>query len=202
MAPNPVNKPGSRWQAAWGVLARPGPTFAALAADPRPRWALSYGLLLGLGWALFAAGLAAQGHQPSMTRGLPVAPERYYGVAALYLAPLWVGLTLLTAGVAHGMARILGGRGAWPASLSAVGPAYALPLLTLWLVPDVLTWLIAGHGALGMTLRVAAPVAVVGVTVRTVQAIRAAHGLGVGRALAAALVAALAQAAPFGWLVR
>lgn len=185
-----------------GVLLRPRATFARLAAHPRPWFALACALVLGLFWSGLAAGLAAQGHAPSMTRGLPVAPERYYATAALYLTPLWIGLTLLTAATAHCAARALGGRGRWAASLSTVGPAYALPLMALWLLPDVLTWLIAGHDALGATVRIAAPAAALMVTVRVVQAVRAAHGLGLGRGLAAALVAALAQAGPLALLVR
>lgn len=187
---------------ALGVLRRPGAAFGALASAPRPRFGLGCGALLGLAWAAFAAALAAGGHAPSVDRGLPVPADRYYATAALYLLPLWIALTALTAGVAHGTARALGGDGRWPASLGAVGSAYALPLLAVFLLPDVIAWAVAGHGALGAVMRITGPAAVLLVTIRTVQAVRAVHGLGVGRALAAALIAAVVQAVPLGLLVR
>jgi len=164
--------------------------------------ALLSGLVLGVVWAGFAAWLAADGHQPTMARGLPVPADRYYATAAMYLAPLWLALTLLTAAVAHGAARMLGGSGRWRSTLSAVGPAYTLPLLVVYLIPDIVVYATVGHGGLAVVLRFGLPLAVAGVTVRTTQAVSAAHGLGIRRALVAALVAGLVQAAPFGLLIR
>lgn len=185
-----------------GVLLRPRRAFEMLSEAPRPRFGLGCGLLLGIVWAAFAALLAADGHRPTMDRGLPVAADRYYATAALYLAPLWVGLTVLTAGIAHGMARALGGHGRWAATLSTVGAAYALPLLTVYLVPDVIAYGVGGHGALAWGVKVGLPAAALLVLVRTVGAVRASHGLGTGRAVLAALVAGVIQAIPFGLLVR
>lgn len=184
------------------VLFRPARAFARLAAMPAPRFGLGCGLLLGASWAALAACLAAGGHQPSMTRGLPVAADDYYAIAALYLAPLWVGLTALTAGVAHALARGLGGRGPMAASLGAVGAAYALPLWCAFVVPDLVVFALAGHDALGAAMRFTGPLALGWVALRTVQAIGAVHGLGRGRAWVAAMVAAVVQAIPAALLVR
>lgn len=184
------------------VLFRPSRAFARLAAAPAPRFGLGCGLLLGASWAALAAGLAAGGHQPSMTRGLPVAADDYYAIAALYLTPLWVGLTALTAAVAHALARGLGGRGSMAASLGAIGAAYALPLWLAFVVPDLVVFALAGHDALGVAMRFTGPLALAWVTLRTVQAIGAVHGIGRGRACVAALVAAVVQAVPAALLVR
>ncbi len=197
--PAPLD-PGPRAVAA--VLTRPRAAFSRLAAHPRPSVGLGAGALLGLSWALLAAGLAAGGHMPSMTRGLPVEADRYYATAAVYLAPLWIALTALTAGAAHGAARLLGGRGGLRAALGAVGAAYALPLWAAVVIPDGLVYGLAGFDVMGLAMRVQGPVAVVWVTTLTTLALRATHGLGTGRALVAALCAALVQAAPAALLVR
>lgn len=201
-APNPVNKPPNGPRLLLGVLLRPQSAFAALARAPRPALAVAAGLMLGACWATFSAWLAADGHQPTMDRGLPMPAERYYAIAALYLVPLCLLLTGLTGAVAHGAARRLGGGGSMRATIGAVGPAYALPLLVLYLIPDMVAYAVAGRGALALMVRFALPLAVVAVTLRTVQALKAVHGLGNGRALAAALVAAVVQAVPFALLVR
>lgn len=184
------------------VLFHPRRAFARLAAKPSPSAGLGAGLLLGATWAALAALLAAGGHQPSMSRGLPVAAEAYYATAALYLAPLGVALTVLTAATAHELARLSGGGGAWPASLGAIGAAYALPLWVAFVLPDLAVYLLAGHDAMGMAMRVSGPIAVAWVTLRTVQAIEAVHGIRRGRALAVAIGAAVVQAIPMAWLVR
>lgn len=193
-------RPGPRAVAA--VLTRPRPAFARLTAHPAPAVGLGAGALLGVSWALLAAWLAAGGHAPSMTRGLPVDAERYYATAALYLAPLWIALTALTAGAAHGAARLLGGRGDLRATLGAVGAAYALPLWVAVVIPDAIVYGLAGFDAMGVAMRVQGPIAVVWVTTLTTLALRATQGLGTGRALVAALCAAVAQAAPAALLVR
>ena len=159
-------------------------------------------MLLGATWAALAALLAAGGHQPSMGRGLPVAAEDYYATAALYLAPLGIALTVLTAATAHALSRFAGGGGPWAASLGAIGAAYALPLWFAFVLPDFVVYLVAGHDAMGIAMRVSGPIAVVWVTVRTVQAIRAVHGIRRGRALAVAIGAAVVQALPMALLVR
>lgn len=197
--PRPL-RPGPRALAA--VLIRPRATFDRLAAHPAPALGLAAGALLGVSWALLAAWLAAGAHAPSMTRGLPVDADRYYATAALYLAPLWIGLTALTAAAAHGAARLLGGRGTLTATLGAVGAAYALPLWLAIVVPDALIYGLAGFDALAIAVRVQGPIAVVWVTVLTTLAVRATHQIGTGRALAAALCAAVVQAAPAALLVR
>ncbi|MCA9541313.1 MAG: YIP1 family protein [Myxococcales bacterium] len=187
---------------ALAVLFRPGEAFARLSATPRPRLALATGLILGALLALFAALLAQAGQAPTMTRGLPVPAERYYATATWYLTPLGVALTALTAATAHAMARLLGGKGTWPATFTTVGLGYAVPLIACFVLPDIVVWLAAGHAFLGRAMRVYAPVAVALVIVRCVRALRVTHGLGRPKAIAAALVAGLVQAVPAAWLIR
>lgn len=200
--PSAVPPPMSPPALAAAVLFRPRRAFARLAAQPSPAVGLGAGLLLGATWAALAALLAAGGHQPSMSRGLPVAGEDYYATAAVYLAPLCIALTVLTAATAHALARLGGGGGTWPASLGAIGAAYALPLWFAFVLPDLVVYLVAGHDVMGAAMRISGPIAVAWVTLRTVQAIGVVHGIRRGRALGVALGAAIAQAIPMALLVR
>lgn len=157
---------------------------------------------LGAAHASLLALLAAGGHQPGFAKGLPVAAEDYYGVAAFYVIPLYFALWWLAAVVSHGAASAFGGRGASSGTLRALGPAYALPTLALFIVPDLVVYLAAGHGALVAAMRWYAPLAPIAVLLFATRALRREHGLRRWPAFAAALAGFVAQALPAVWLLR
>lgn len=159
-------------------------------------------LALGVAWASLMALLAAGGHRPSAAHGLPVSADRYYGVAAMYLAPLCVGLWWWLSAVTHRAARRLGGHGEAADLRAALGPAWALPLLLGLVVPDLAVYLIAGHAALARALPYYAPVAVIACAVACTRATARATGLDAGRAFAAAALGLLAHALPAALLIR
>jgi hypothetical protein len=75
-------------------------------------------------------------------------------------------------------------------------------MLFLFLVPDVVVYLVAGHGALAKAMRFYAPVAPLTCIALASIGLRAAHGLRVGVAIGVTLVASLVQAAMGGILLR
>ncbi len=159
-------------------------------------------LALGIAWATLMALLAAGGHRPSAAHGLPVSADRYYGVAAFYLAPLCVALWWLLAAVTHRAARRLGGHADAAALRAALGPAWALPLLLALVLPDLVVYLAAGHAALGRALPYYAPLAVLACAAACTRATARVTGLGAGRAFAAAAAGLLAHALPAASLIR
>lgn len=184
---------------ALGLARHPRRTLRALAAaPPAGPTALLPVLLLGGLYALLLGLLAAGGHQPSVARGLPVAAERYYAVAAIYVAPLFVGLWLLFAALADRLAG--GGRAA--ATRAVLAYTYALPFAALFVVPDLVVYGLAGHAGLGRWLPLYAPLAPLAVVLLTAEALRALHGVGRGRALAASVGAFVLQAVPMALLIR
>ncbi len=159
-------------------------------------------LALGIAWAILMALLAAGGHRPSAAHGLPVSADRYYGVAALYLAPLCVALWWWLSAVTHRAARRLGGSGDAATLRAALGPAWALSLLLGLVLPDLAVYLAAGHAALASALPYYAPVAVTACAVACARATARVTGLRGGRAFAAAAVGLLAHAVPAALLIR
>lgn len=159
-------------------------------------------LVLGVAWAALMALLAAGGHRPSAAHGLPMSADRYYAVAALYLAPLCVALWWLLAAVTHRAARRLGGHADAAALRAALGPAWALPLLLALVLPDIAVYLAAGHAALATALPFYAPLAVISCAVACTRATARVTGLGAGRAFTAAAAGLLAHALPAALLIR
>jgi hypothetical protein len=155
----------------------------------------------GAVWAILCGLLAAGGHAPSVTL-LPIPRERYYLAQALFVVPVLLAQWALCAALAHAAARALGGRGALPATANALGLALAVPLLVIFLVPDLVAYLSMGFAALGPLVRVTAPLALIGSLVLATAAVRSTHALGTGRALAAAAAGVLAQAAAGGVFLR
>jgi hypothetical protein len=183
------------------VLRRPRATLARLAERGEARAGLGPMLALGVSYAAFSLLLHAHGHAPSVTL-VPLARDRYYLAQSIFAAPLFLALWAIFAGIAHGLARLAGGRGRPGATFAVIGVAYAAPMLFLFLVPDVVVYLVAGHGALAKAMRFYAPVAPLTCVVLASIGLRAAHGLRVGVAIGITLVASLVQAAMGGILLR
>jgi hypothetical protein len=172
---------------------------AALRASPRD--GLLPVLVLGALYAGFSLLLHLDGHAPSVTL-VPIPRERYYLWQSAFIAPLFVALWLIYSGVAHGLCRLAGGRGAQGSTLAVIGLGYAVPLALLFVAPDLLVYLAFGHGALGKAMRFYAPLAAIGCVLLCALGLRAAHGVALGRAVAISFVGLLAQAAAGGLLLR
>lgn len=176
-------------------------TLAHLARRGAPRDGLLPVLALGALHASFALLLHLGGHAPSVTL-VPIPRERYYLWQSAFVAPLYVALWLIDAAVAHGLSRKAGGRGSFGATLAVVGVGYAAPLALLFVVPDLVVYLSAGHAALGKAMRYYAPLAAIGCAALSALGLREAHGLSGGRAAAIAVAGLVAQAAVGGVLLR
>ncbi|MFW6049768.1 MAG: hypothetical protein ACODAU_01265 [Myxococcota bacterium] len=158
-------------------------------------------LAAGAAWAALCLVLAADDHAPSVSL-VPIPRARYYLAQASFVVPVLLVQWGVCVGVARTVARRLGGAGAVRPLANGLGLALGLPLLSLFVVPDLIAYAVAGFEALGPLVRVTAPLAFVATSVLATGAVRLAHGLGVGRALVAALAGVLAQAVLGGMLLR
>jgi hypothetical protein len=154
-------------------------------------------LIYALVYSGFCFLLDAGGHRPSF--GALV--ERHYLLLAVLLLPAAFVIWLLHSATAQAMARALGGGGTLRDTMVAIGPAYALPMLLLFVLPDLITYLAFGFDALGKVVRVFAPLALLCRIVVGTRAVMASHSISPGRALLAELIALLAEgAATVPWL--
>lgn len=154
-------------------------------------WVALHGVLS----ALFLAWLALEGEAPSGPLVAPIARESYYAWEAVFVSPLRLAMALAFAGSAHAVARKLGGSGTFEHTFERGARALALPFLTLWLLPDVVLYATGGFERLTAGVRFTAAASSVGTLVLAVLAMRRAHVLSTGRAIVAALVGLVAQAA-------
>ncbi len=161
------------------------------------------GAMLSAGscWAVLCALLARDGHMPSRTL-VPIARETYYAAQASFVIPLLILLWLLCSLLTTAAARALGGRGRFVATANGLGFALGLPLLVLFLLPDLVVYATHGFAALRFLLRVTAPLSFLTTLWLATVAVRASQQLGRGRAFLAAAAGVLAQAALGGILLR
>lgn len=183
------------------LVRSPRAALASMARRGSPWAGLAPVLALGALYAGFSLLLHEGGHAPRVTL-VPIPKERYYLWQALFIVPLFVLLWLIYGLVAHGLARLAGGRGSLGASLAVLGAGYAVPLACLFVVPDLLVYLAFGHGALAPAMRVYAPLAMIGCVALSALGLMQAHRLGRGRAVAIALVGLVVQGALGGVLLR
>jgi hypothetical protein len=184
-----------------GTLLHPERTFTQLAAIGSVRHALAALLLCGGTWALLTALLFSGGHAPSVTL-VPIPRSDYYFWQTLFVVPLLLGLWLVLTAVSHGVSQLAGGRGAFTTSLSVLAFAYSVPLLVLFVVPDLVVYSLFGFASLARAMRIYAPLAPLATLALTALALRVVYGLGLLRALAAALVGLTVQALLGGLLLR
>lgn len=169
-------------------------------ASFRPHAALAV-LAAGALWSVFSLVLASQGHAPSRVL-VPIAREHYYAAQALFVLPLLALQWAVCSLVSFRSARALGGAGSFDETLRLLGFALGLPLLLLFLLPDVVCYALSGFASLGKLVRVTAPLTFVVSTWAAARGLRRVHGLSRLRALAAASVGVLAQAALGAPLLR
>lgn len=199
--PDPSGEEHGLAAALVGALVRPMPTLAGVAVA---EWWVPSAVAVvaaGLSWAAFCFALASAGHTPSFT-GVPIDPASYYQAQALFITPLLVvGWLMMSAG-AHGCARVLRGSGTWRGTAAALGLGYGLPILLVFVLPDILMYAAGGFAELGYLVRLSTPLCALWVTVMTAAGVRAAHELSWGRATAAALVGVALQGLLVGAFAR
>lgn len=189
-----VDERPTLWTGIAGTLRRPRATMRALADGPAPGVGLAAVALAGVAWGALCVGLHLGGHAPSFTL-LPIPSEFWYLSQAVYVTPVLIGQWLLMSVVAHGLARAVGGEGTLRRLLGGAGLAQALPLALLFLLPDAVVYAALGFDAIAPAMRFYAPLSAATTLALLTFAVSASHRLSEGRALVAALVAFLVQAA-------
>lgn len=158
-------------------------------------------IALGLAWSVLSAVLWLDG-APARAVVIPIEPHAYYGAQALFVGP-WLALLGTTfALVAGAVARTLGGAASLRATWSSLVPVWALPLLALFVVPDLVVVLALGREHLPRAMRYYAPLAPIVISVLATRRLRALHQVTTLRAVVAALVGLLVQAAAGALLLR
>ena len=184
------------------VLRGPRVTIAGMErASPTLGRAIAWVTSAGFGWALLCAWLALEGHAPSVTL-VPIPAESYYAAQALFVVPVVLAQYAVLGAVAHAMARALGGSGEQRDTLARLGPAFALPILLVLVIPDAVVLAAAGFDALGALVRITAPLLALTTWALATMAVRRACRLSTGRGALAALTGLIAQAALGAPLLR
>jgi hypothetical protein len=165
------------------------------------RSAIAIVLVAGAIWACLCLILYRAGHAPSRTL-VPIARADYYLYQACFVVPLLLAQWCLASAVARRIARALGGSGEARQLTDQIAPALALPLILLFLAPDLLTYAWLGFSALAKLVRITAPLSFLGSVWLGTRAVRRTQGLRGGRALLAAFLAVLAQSLVGGVLLR
>ena len=147
------------------------------------RWTL---LVYALVYSGFCFLLDAGGHRPSFGALI----ERHYLLQAVLIPPAVLVTWLVNATVANAI-----GGGDRRATLDALAPAIALPMLVLFVLPDLIVYLTLGFEALGKAARVIGPLALIGRLGAGTYVLRRTHAIGSGRAVIATLGGLIAEAA-------
>lgn len=124
---------------------------------------------------------------------LPIDPASYYLAQALFVAPLFILLTVLYVAVLRALLPARDGA-TFRAAYLRLAPAYAWPLLFLFVVPDLVVFLVAGHAALPRAMRFYGPLAPIAIVALSVVRARPFFGASTGRASLASFAGLVAQA--------
>jgi len=194
-------KPRPPWSLFLAVLRNPRRAFTDIATQGEAREGLAAMLVLGILHAGFSLLLHVTGHTPRM--GIPgFGRENYYLYQALFVIPLYLALFWIGGLVAHTIARRFSGAGSREASLAVFGVAYAMPMIALFILPDLVVFLGFGFAAIGKAMRFYAPLAAIACVWLGALGLSRAHQIGAGRAGIAAFVGFVAQALIGGVLLR
>lgn len=183
------------------VLLRPGSALSSLARDPSARSGASAIALLGIAWSALLILLWSGGHAPSFVL-LPVAPESYYVLQALVMLPLLTGLWWIHSEVAHRLCRAAGGSGDEGGVRTALGFAYAAPMLVAHVLPELVAYAAGGWTLMAMVGRVSLPLASLWVWALSAAALRVAHRVSLPVAIGASLAGLVLQAIAGGLVIR
>lgn len=152
--------------------------------------ALSLSVLCVL-YAGFSLALFIQGISPRAVL-LPIAPRSYYLAQTLFVGPLFILLAYVFSRVVRATAGL---EGAPAETFDALAPRYAWPIVVLFLIPDLLVFLLFGHAALAPAMRYYAPLAPLVIIVATTAWLRHQRSVGLLRAIAASLAGLFVQGA-------
>ncbi|QDG50575.1 hypothetical protein FIV42_07455 [Persicimonas caeni] len=184
-----------------GTFLRPGRTFEALSEHRALRSAIGAVLSAAMVYSAFVLWMYATGHQPSFT-GNPIPAEHYYLWQAIFLPPWLLVAWAAYASAAHGLSRLFGSTATWPATAAPLGFALAVPLTWSYLIPEMLVFGLAGHGALVTAMRITGPLTLIWWSVLTWKALRSTHEQSRLASAAITFVALLALIAVTAVLVR
>ncbi len=183
------------------VLLRPRSALSALTRDPSARSGASAIALLGIAWSALLILLWSGGHAPSFVL-LPIAPESYYVLQALVMLPLLTGLWWIHSEVAHRLCRAAGGSGDEGGVRTALGFAYAAPMLVAHVLPELVAYAAGGWTLMAMVGRVSLPLASLWVWALSAAALRVAHRVSLPVAIGASLAGLVLQAIAGGLVIR
>lgn len=173
----------------FGTLVRPKRTFEGLANRTSSKPGASAIAVLGMFWGLFALLLWTSGRTPHAIL-VPIPAELYYLAEGLLMLPILTGLWWVFGEVAH---RVAGGAGSEPAVRTALGFAYAVPMM-VHIGVEMLAYLFFGFDRLADVSKISLPLASLWVLALSALALRVLHRVSRGRAILAALAGLLVQA--------
>jgi hypothetical protein len=172
-----------------------------LPSRPPQRRAVASLVALGLAWSLLSFLLWRDG-APARAVVLPIRPTAYYGAQALFVGPWLALLATIFALVAGGVARAWGGTASLRATWSTLVPIWALSLLALFVIPDLIVVLALGREHLPRAMRIYAPLAPLVITALSTHRLGSMHAVPAWRALLAVVIALVAQASIGAILLR
>lgn len=148
---------------------------------------------LGAVYAVFSFLLYRADIEPRAVL-LPIDPKRYYLAQTFFVGPLMALLAFVFSYVIYVVAA---------PSITVrqsdmfrwFAPVYAWPLLLLFVVPDLVVFLVLGHGSLAKAMRLYAPLAPIVIAVVAMRQARVHLEAGRLRAVAAAILGLLVQGA-------
>ena len=177
------------------VVLAPREAFAELARTAPRNVGMRVMLTMALLWALLLLVFAFRGHAPSGPLLLPVDRAGYYGWEAAFIVPIQLLMWWAMSAVLHGLSRRAGGTGSASLSRAVAGLSVAVPYVLVWLLPDAIVYAAAGFDALGVLVRVTAPLCLLWALVLTTLGVGAVHGVSGGRAFGIALVSLIVYVA-------
>lgn len=147
-------------------------------------------IVLGLVYAGFSLLLYARGVAPRAV-WLPVAPSDYYLAQAFFVLPLFWLLAYVFAIVVRACAGVRSH--SLEKTFGALAPRYALPIVVLFLLPDLVVFLAFGHAALAPAMKFYGPLAPIAIIGWTTHWLHRHANVGLGRALFASFIGLVAQ---------
>lgn len=133
---------------------------------------------------------------------LPIAREGYYGRQAVFVLPLLTLLWLLSATLTSVIARTWSGAYHTKTTANGMGIALGVPLLFLFLLPDLIAYAVFGFSSLRVLVRFTAPLSFIASVLLATRMTRTTHGLSTRKALVAGALGVLGQAIVGGVFLR
>lgn len=183
------------------VLIRPGSTLRALSRDSSARSGASAIAVLGIAWSALLVALWSGRHAPSVVL-LPIPRDGYYAVQALLMLPVLTGLWWLHSEVAHRICAKARGSGTEAGVRTALGFAYAAPMLFAHVIPELAAYLAGGFDVMAQVGRASLGLASLWVWALSAAALRIAHGVRLPVAIGAAFAGLFVQALAGGLVIR